>query len=65
MFSFRGTKVQKHLEDLEEAHSAVIGLLESPLISPFQRRRLEFMRDSLEREMALLKEKRRPVDLAA
>jgi hypothetical protein len=57
--------VQKRLEDLVTAHSAIIALLESLLLSPAHRRRLEGMRDNLEREMALLKTEQPPKDMAA
>jgi hypothetical protein len=57
--------VQKRLEDLVNSHSAVIALLESLLLSPAHRRRLEDMRDNLEREMALLKTEQPPKDMAA
>ena len=57
--------MQKRLEDLVNAHSAVIALLESLLLSPAHRRRLEDMRDNLEREMALLKTERPSKDMAA
>ena len=57
--------MQRHLEDLIEAHSAVIGMLESLLLSPFHRRRLELMRDNLEREIASLKAEQQPEGVAA
>lgn len=57
--------MQKRLEDLVNAHSAVIALLESLLLSPAHRRRLEDMRDNLEREMALLKAEQPSKDMAA
>ena len=57
--------MQKRLEDLVNAHSTILALLESLLLSPAHRRRLELMRDNLEREMALLKTEQLPKDIAA
>ena len=40
------------LNDLAQAHLAVVALLESALISPATRRQLEVFRDNLERDIA-------------
>ena len=57
--------VQKRLEDVEEAYSAVISLLESPVMTIAHQRRLELMRDNLEREMASLKAEQPTPEMAA
>jgi hypothetical protein len=44
-------KVQKRIDDLVEAHSALIGLLESTILSLANRRQLEVFREELEREI--------------
>jgi hypothetical protein len=57
--------VQKRLEDIVEAYSTVIDLLESPVMTVAHQRRLELMRDNLEREMASLKAEQPTPDMAA
>ena len=57
--------MQKRLEDVEEAYFAVIGLLESPVMTVAHQRRLELMRDNLEREMVSLKAEQPTPDMAA
>jgi hypothetical protein len=52
-------KVQKRIDDLVEAHSALIGLLESTILSPATRRQLEVFREELEREIEALQKPRR------
>ena len=41
--------------DLVQAHLAVVGLIESPIISLEHRRQLEFFREQLESDIAILK----------
>jgi hypothetical protein len=43
--------VPKQIDDLVQAHSALIGLLESTIVSPATRRQLEVFREELEREI--------------
>jgi hypothetical protein len=50
--------VQKRIDDLVEAHSALIGLLESTIVSPATRRQLEVFREQLEREIESLQKSR-------
>ena len=57
--------MQKRLEDVEEAYSAVISLLESPMMTIAHQRRLELMRDNLEREIASLKAEQPTAEMAA
>jgi hypothetical protein len=57
--------VQKRLEDIVEVYSTVIDLLESPVMTVAHQRRLELMRDNLEREMASLKAEQPTPDMAA
>jgi hypothetical protein len=44
--------VSRSLDHLAEAHSSIAALLESGIISPATRRKLEQFREQLEREMA-------------
>jgi hypothetical protein len=44
--------VSRSLDHLAEAHSSIAALLESRIISPSTRRKLEQCREQLEREMA-------------
>jgi hypothetical protein len=44
-------RVPKQIDDLVQAHSALIGLLESTIVSPATRRQLEVFREELEREI--------------
>jgi hypothetical protein len=57
--------VQKRFEDVVEAHSAVLGLLESQVMTIAHQRQLELMRDRLEREVALLKAEQPTPNMAA
>ena len=57
--------VQKRLEDLVEAYSAVMGLLDSQVLTVAHQRRLELMRDNLEREMESLKAEQPTPEMAA
>jgi hypothetical protein len=50
--------VQKRIDDLVEAHSALIGLLESSILSPATRRQLELFREELEREIEAVQKSR-------
>ena len=50
--------MQKRIDDLVEAHSALIGLLESSILSPATRRQLEVFREELERELEALQKSR-------
>jgi len=50
--------VQKRIDDLVEAHSALIGLLESTILSPATRRQLEVFREELEREIEAVQKSR-------
>jgi hypothetical protein len=51
-------KVQKRIDDLVEAHSALIGLLDSTILSPATRRQLEVFREELEREIEAFQKSR-------
>jgi hypothetical protein len=51
--------VQKRIDDLVEAHSALIGQLESTILSLATRRQLEVFREELEREIEALQKPRR------
>ena len=53
-----GAQVQKRIDDLVEAHSALIGLLESSILSPATRRQLELFREELEREIEAVQKSR-------
>ncbi len=48
----------KRIDDLVEAHSALIGLLESTILSPATRRQLDVFREELEREIQSLQKSR-------
>ena len=50
--------MQKRIDDLVEAHSALIGLLESSILSPATRRQLELFREELEREIEAVQKSR-------
>lgn len=52
------SKVTKRIDDLVEAHSALIGLLESTILSPATRRQLDVFREELEREIQSLQKSR-------
>ena len=57
--------MQKRFEDVVEAYSAVLGLLESQVMTIAHQRRLELMRDNLEREVASLKAEQPRLEMAA
>jgi hypothetical protein len=65
LLSWSVPAVQKRIKDVVEAYSAVMGLLESPVMTVSHQRRLELMRDNLEREMASLKAEQPTPDMAA
>ena len=65
LLSWSVPAVQKRFEDVVEAHSAVLGLLESQVMTIAHQRRLELMRDNLEREMASLKAEQPTPEMAA
>jgi hypothetical protein len=58
-------KVQKRIDDLVEAHSALIGLLESTILSPATRRQLEVFREELEREIEAVQKSRNSASQAS
>jgi hypothetical protein len=53
-----GCLVSSKLSDLAQAHLAIIALLDSTITSPATRRQLEVFRDTLEREIAELRDKK-------
>jgi hypothetical protein len=59
-----GRSVSRSLDRLAETHSCIVALIESRLISPSTRRKLEAFRENVEREMAEAKN-RPPNEIAA